>query len=117
LTSYFIASSVGGHRGIVDVVLHRIEGAAQVHRHGKAGKLPDVGAPLALGAGHHRSLGDVVDGRIADVDVAAPRDAEERRLHVEVFVVRDAVLDREGRHELGEIGLLRLPGFLARVLR
>src|SRR5204862_4769031 len=39
---------VGRRRGIVDLVLHGVERADQVHRDGKTGKLLQIGATLAL---------------------------------------------------------------------
>src|SRR3954454_23577543 len=95
-------------RRVVDLVLERIERSDQVHRHREARELLEVGAALSLRARHHGRVGHVVDLGIADVDVALARDAEERRLDVEILVVRDTVLDDEARGHLGEVGLLRL---------
>src|SRR5205814_9531112 len=104
LVADFALLQVGGLRAVVDFVLHRVKGAGQLHRHGGGGA--DDG-----------SLDHVVDGRSADVDVTAAADAQQRRLDVEVLVVRDAVLDREARGKLREVGpfpaVSRLPRLLA----
>src|SRR5690349_489414 len=97
---------------IVDLVLERVERTDEVHGNGEALQLREIRPALALGRRHHRGVGDVIDRRVADVDVALSRDAEERRLHVEVLVVRDAVLDVEARGHLGEVGLLRFARLL-----
>src|SRR6185436_18709366 len=71
--------------------------------HRNARKLIGFGTPLPLRSGDDRGLGDVVEIAVADVDLAGTRDPEQRRLDVEIVVLRDTIPDVEAGGHRAEV--------------
>src|SRR5574338_18890 len=99
---------LGGDGGEIELVRRIVEPAGHAHRYGHALEIREFAPALPLRRADDRSAYEVIDGVGCDVDVALAADAQQRRLHVEIAVVRDAVADREARAQFRKIGLFRL---------
>src|SRR6185295_7842576 len=77
---------------VVDVPGRAVERAGELHRNRDA-------------AGE-RSLRQIVDAVVADVQVARAADAQQGRLRLQVVIVGDAVLDRKTGAQIREVRLL-----------
>ena len=98
----------GSDAAVVDLVLRCSERAAELDRHGQSLEIDEFLAALTARCCDDRCLDEIVERFVADIDIAFAAQPQQRRLARQVVVVRDPVLDVEGRAQLRKIGFLFL---------